>query len=129
MILLRLSLASQHRISWSIPEILNPDTTKLMRFSCVEVVPETKYHQIHERETPNTAILKLDDTGVPSDAKEAVSFAQQALEAILGRAALVPISSDTLTPNTICGKISPGLRWREVMMQATNFGRGSNCRR
>lgn len=73
---------------------------------------------------PNTKILPLDKTGVPSDAKEAVSFAQQALEALLGRAALVPINSDTLTPNTISGKISPGLRWRQLMAQAVAFGNG-----
>jgi hypothetical protein len=63
-------------------------------------------------------------TGIPSDAKEAVSFAQQGLEAILGRAALVPINSDTLTPNTITGKIAPGLRWRELMEQSIAFGKG-----
>ncbi len=73
---------------------------------------------------PNTKILPLDKTGVPSDAKEAVSFAQQALEALLGRAALVPINSDTLTPNTISGKISPGLRWRQLMALAVAFGNG-----
>ncbi|KAK4687597.1 hypothetical protein P7C73_g2512, partial [Tremellales sp. Uapishka_1] len=73
---------------------------------------------------PHAEILPLDATGVPSDAKEAVSFAQQALEAILGRAALVPINSDTLTPNTISGKIAPGLRWREIMAQAIAFGNG-----
>ncbi|KAJ5307660.1 hypothetical protein N7476_008316 [Penicillium atrosanguineum] len=73
---------------------------------------------------PNSKILSLDETGIPSDAKEAVSFAQQALEAILGRAALVPINSDTLTPNTISGKIAPGLRWREVMAMAVEFGKG-----
>lgn len=73
---------------------------------------------------PNTEIRSLDETGVPSDAKEAVSFAQQAVEAILGRAALVPINSNTLTPNTISGKIAPGLRWREVMGQAVAFGGG-----
>lgn len=77
-----------------------------------------------KQELPNTAILKLDDVGIPSDAKEAVSFAQQALETILGRAALVPINSDTVTPNTISGKIAPGLRWREIMAQAINFGNG-----
>jgi len=75
---------------------------------------------------PNSKILKLDETGVPSDAKEAVSFAQQALEAILGRAALVPINSDTLTPNTISGKIAPGLRWRDVMAMAVEFGKGQD---
>ncbi len=77
-----------------------------------------------KKRLPHTAIRKLDDIGVPSDAKEAVSFAQQGLEAILGRAALIPINSDTLTPNTISGKIAPGLRWREIMCQAINFGKG-----
>ena len=43
-----------------------------------------------------TSVRALDETGVPSDAKEAVSFAQQGLEAVLGRAALVPIYSDSL---------------------------------
>ncbi|KAG9855446.1 UPF0075 family protein, partial [Aureobasidium melanogenum] len=77
-----------------------------------------------KEQLPHTQIKKLDETGVPSDAKEAVSFAQQALEAILGRAALVPINSDTLTPNTISGKIAPGLKWRELMAQAIAFGHG-----
>jgi 1,6-anhydro-N-acetylmuramate kinase len=71
---------------------------------------------------PKTRICKLDETGVPADAKEAVSFAQQALEAVLGRAALVPINSDSLTPNTISGKISPGIRWRELMRRCIKFG-------
>ena len=77
-----------------------------------------------KQQLPHVDILNLDATGVPSDAKEAVSFAQQAVEAILGRAALVPINSDTLTPNTISGKIAPGLRWRELMAQAIAFGDG-----
>lgn len=77
-----------------------------------------------KKELPNASILKLDETGVPSDAKEAVSFAQQGLEAILGRAALVPINSDSLTPNTISGKIAPGLRWREIMTHVMAFGAG-----
>lgn len=72
----------------------------------------------------NAAIVPLDSIGVPSDAKEAVSFAQQGLEAILGRAALVPINSDSLTPNTISGKIAPGLKWRQLMSQAIAFGEG-----
>ena len=76
-----------------------------------------------KEELPGIKVRALDDTGVPSDAKEAVSFAQQALEAILGRAALVPINSDSLTPNTISGKIAPGLRWREVMHQAIEFAK------
>lgn len=81
-----------------------------------------------KQELPGIKVRALDETGVPSDAKEAVSFAQQALEAVLGRAALVPINSDSLTPNTISGKIAPGLRWREVMRQAIDFGEGREGR-
>ena len=73
-------------------------------------------------ELPGARICKLDETGVPADAKEAVSFAQQAVEAVLGRAALVPINSDSLTPNCISGKIAPGRRWRELMRSCVAFG-------
>ena len=59
---------------------------------------------------------------MPSDAKEAISFAQQALESVLGRAALVPVNSDSLTPNTISGKIAPGLKWRNLMKMCCDFG-------
>ncbi|KAB5536270.1 hypothetical protein GE09DRAFT_345017 [Coniochaeta sp. 2T2.1] len=71
---------------------------------------------------PNARVCKLDETGVPADAKEAVSFAQQALEAVLGRAALVPVNSDSLTPNCISGKIAPGRKWRELMKMCLAFG-------
>lgn len=77
-----------------------------------------------QEQLPQVRIRALDETGVPSDAKEAISFAQQALEAVLGRAALVPINSDSLTPNTISGKIAPGQRWRELMKMCCDFGRG-----
>lgn len=77
-----------------------------------------------QRSLPGVRIKSLDETGVPSDAKEAVSFAQQAVEAVLGRAALVPVNSDTLTPNTISGKIAPGLRWRRLMRMCGEFGDG-----
>lgn len=77
-------------------------------------------------EMPNAAIRKLDETGVPADAKEAVSFAQQALEAVLGRSALVPINSDSLTPNLISGKIAPGKGWRDLMTMCALFGEGAS---
>ncbi|KAM0268847.1 hypothetical protein ACHAPA_004781 [Fusarium lateritium] len=77
-----------------------------------------------KEQVPGTEIRALDETGVPSDAKEAVSFAQQAMEAVLGRPALVPINSDSLTPNTISGKIAPGKRWREVLESSFKFGEG-----
>lgn len=75
-------------------------------------------------ELPHARICKLDETGVPSDAKEAVSFAQQAVEAVLGRAALVPINSDSMEPNLISGKIAPGKRWRELIGMCAGFGSG-----
>ncbi len=78
--------------------------------------------QYLQRNLPTMQIRSLDETGVPSDAKEAVSFAQQAVEAVLGRAALVPVNSDTLTPNTISGKIAPGLGWRRLMRMCAEFG-------
>jgi len=71
---------------------------------------------------PTARICTLDETGVPADAKEAVSFAQQALEALLGRAALVPVNSDSLVPNCISGKIAPGRKWRELMGMCVAFG-------
>lgn len=77
-------------------------------------------------EMPNAAIRKLDETGVPADAKEAVSFAQQAVEAVLGRAALVPINSDSLEPNLISGKIAPGKKWRDLMTMSAAFGEGAS---
>jgi 1,6-anhydro-N-acetylmuramate kinase len=77
-----------------------------------------------KEQLPQARIRALDETGVPSDAKEAVSFAQQGLEALLGRAALVPINSDSLTPNTISGKIAPGLQWRQLMSDSISFGAG-----
>ncbi|KAM0232272.1 hypothetical protein ACHAP5_010792 [Fusarium lateritium] len=80
--------------------------------------------QYLKEQVPGTKIRALDETGVPSDAKEAVSFAQQAMEAVLGRPALVPINSDSLTPNTISGKIAPGKRWREVLKSSFQFGEG-----
>lgn len=79
-----------------------------------------------QEQLPQVKIRALDETGVPSDAKEAISFAQQAMEAVLGRAALVPINSDTLTPNTISGKIAPGEKWRELMKMCCDFGGGES---
>ena len=76
------------------------------------------------QELPRARICSLDETGVPADAKEAVSFAQQAVEAVLGRAALVPINSDSLTPNCISGKVAPGKKWRELMGMCIAFGNG-----
>jgi hypothetical protein len=61
------------------------------------------------------AVLSLDSTGVPSAAKEAVTFVLQGLEGLLGRALQVPINNDSPTPNKITAKIAPAVKWRELM--------------
>ena len=61
-------------------------------------------------------------TGVPSNGKKAVGFAMQAMEALLGRAVSVTTNADARRPNTITGKLSPGVRWREVMEKSVAFG-------
>lgn len=61
-------------------------------------------------------------TGVPANGKKAVGFAMQAMEAVLGRAVRVPVNSDVRRPNTITGKIAPGVRWREVLEKSVGFG-------
>lgn len=72
------------------------------------------------------AYLSLDSTGVPSAAKEAVTFVLQGLEGLLGRALQVPTNSNSLTPNKITGKIAPGVKWRELMGQVWAFGKGQD---
>ncbi|KAH7400194.1 hypothetical protein BKA64DRAFT_477142 [Cadophora sp. MPI-SDFR-AT-0126] len=64
----------------------------------------------------------FDKTGVPSNAKKAVGFAMQAMEALLGRALPVPTNANVRRPNTITGKLAPGLRWREVIEKSVVFG-------
>lgn len=63
-------------------------------------------------------------TGVPANAKRAVGFAMQAMEAVLGRALPVTANADVRRPNTITGKIAPGLGWRGVMERCVGFGGG-----
>jgi 1,6-anhydro-N-acetylmuramate kinase len=68
-------------------------------------------------------------TGVPANAKKAVGFAMQAMEAVLGRALPVTANADVRRPNTITGKIAPGLEWRGVMERCVRFGGGSGAGR
>jgi 1,6-anhydro-N-acetylmuramate kinase len=100
---------------------INPDTIDEI-FMCGGGARNPHIVAYLQRELPRARICKLDETGVPADAKEAVSFAQQAVEAVLGRAALVPVNSDSLTPNCISGKIAPGKKWRELMKMCVAFG-------
>lgn len=75
-----------------------------------------------QREFPGARFGSFDKTGVPCNAKKAVGFAMQAMEALLGRALPVPTNADVRRPNTITGKLAPGLRWREVIEKSVAFG-------
>jgi 1,6-anhydro-N-acetylmuramate kinase len=75
-----------------------------------------------QNEFPGASFGTFDSTGVPSNAKKAVGFAMQAMEAILGRALPVPTNADVRRPNTITGKLAPGLRWRDLIEKSVAFG-------